>query len=190
MIADASFLKRIRRFEPEALAELYDQFSPGIYRYALRLLGDKSLAEDCVSETFSRLLAGLRNGKGPDQYVQAYLYRIAHNWITDIYRRRPPPTLPLRPELLMDADLEPFQETARRMEQEQVRTALAYLTPEQRQVIVLKYLEDLPHEEIARALDKPVGAIKALQHRGLAALRRLLERQSGVPKMNRAWDQE
>ncbi len=190
MQTGASFLQRIQRFDAEALAELYDRFSPGVYRYAMRLLGEANLAEECVSETFSRLLSGLRNGKGPDQHLQAYLYRIAHNWITDHYRRRPPPTIPLDPELLMDAEMEPHQEVARRMERELVRTALAYLTPEQRQVIVLKYLEDLPNEEIARVLNRPVGAVKALQHRGLAALRRLLNREGRAPSMDRAWDGE
>jgi RNA polymerase sigma-70 factor (ECF subfamily) len=188
MTTDASFLQRIQRFDVEALAELYDHFSPGVYRYAMRLLGDVDLAEECVSETFSRFLAGLRNGKGPDQYVQAYLYRIAHNWITDHYRRRPPPTLSFDPELAAGAEQEPHQEVIERLEMERVRAALTRLTHEQRQVIVLKYLEDLPHEEIARTLDRPVGAIKALQHRGLAALRRLLDRENTEPSMHRAWD--
>jgi RNA polymerase sigma-70 factor (ECF subfamily) len=188
MIPDASFLQRIQRFDRQALAEVYDAFSPGLYRYALRLLGDADLAEECVAETFSRLLAGLRNGKGPDRYLQAYLYRIAHNWITDTYRRSPPPALPLDPELAAGAELEPHQEVGERLERERIRAALALLTPEQRQVIVLKYLEDLPHEEIARVLDRPVGAIKALQHRGLAALRRLLDRENTQPSLKRTWN--
>ena len=177
MTEDESFLPRIRRFDQEALGELYDRYSPGIYRYAMRLLGDPEQAEECVSETFSRLLTGLRSGRGPDRYVQAYLYRIAHNWITDLYRRRSPPVLPLELEWVADTEAEPYHETANRLEQEQVRASLELLTPEQRQVIVLKYLEDLSHEEIARVMRKPVGAVKALQHRGLAAMRRLLRRE-------------
>jgi RNA polymerase sigma-70 factor (ECF subfamily) len=174
MITDASYLQRIQRFEKEALAELYDRFSPGIFRYALRLLGEADLAEECVAETFSRLLHGLRAGRGPDRYLQAYLYRIAHNWIADHYRRHPLPALSLEEDWLIDGELEPHQEMVDKMEREQVRAALVRLSPDQRQVIVLKYLEDLPHEEIAQVMNKPVGAVKALQHRGLAALRRLL----------------
>jgi RNA polymerase sigma-70 factor (ECF subfamily) len=60
------------------------------------------------------------------------------------------------------------------MELQQVRSALALLTPDQRQVIMLKYLEDWENEEIAQALNKPVGAIKSLQHRAIESLRRLL----------------
>ncbi len=179
MIGDPAFLQRIQCFEQDALAELYDQLSPGIYRYAMRLLGDAGLAEECVSETFSRLLASLRNGKGPDQYLQAYLYRIAHNWITDHFRHRPPASLPLQEEWIADSALEPHHEALDRMEREQVRAALGLLTPDQRQVIVLKFLEDLPYDEIARVMNRPVGAVKALQHRGLEALKRLLWREEG-----------
>jgi RNA polymerase sigma-70 factor (ECF subfamily) len=60
------------------------------------------------------------------------------------------------------------------MEQVRVQTALTLLTPEQRQVIMLKFLEDFSNDEIAEALDKPIGAVKSLQHRALASLRRLL----------------
>ncbi len=65
----------------------------------------------------------------------------------------------------------------RRLEQERVRHLLRRLTPGQRQVLVLRYLEGWSHEEIARALRKPVGAVKALQHRGVRALRRWMERE-------------
>ncbi len=59
-------------------------------------------------------------------------------------------------------------------QKEHLRAALFQLTPEQRQVIVLKYIEDWSNAEIAAALNKSIGAVKALQHRGLAALRRML----------------
>jgi RNA polymerase sigma-70 factor (ECF subfamily) len=55
-----------------------------------------------------------------------------------------------------------------------VRSALFHLTPDQRQVILLRYVEGWELEEIARAVQKPVGAVKALQHRAVARLRRLL----------------
>ena len=115
---------------------------------------------------------------GPHEYLQAYLYRIAHNWITDYYRSNPPPSLPLEPGLRSDPSGDPHQVVADEMELQQVRSALALLTPEQRQVITLKYLEDWGNEDIARALNKPVGAVKSLQHRAIESLRRLLRSQA------------
>jgi RNA polymerase sigma-70 factor (ECF subfamily) len=174
METEAAFLERVRRFDQDALADVYDRYSPAIYRYAARLLGNGDQAEECVSETFSRFLMALRNGHGPQEHLQAYLYRIAHNWITDTYRRQPPPALPLDPELNAGSEHDPQHAVAERLDQQKVRSALQLLTPEQRQIITLRFLEDLPIEDVAQAVAKPVGAVKSLQHRALAALRRLL----------------
>ena len=172
--SDPLLLERARRFEKEALAEIFDRYNAGIFRYGMRLLGDTDLARECMAETFSRFLNVLQRGVGPKDYLQAYLYRIAHNWITDYYRSKTPPSLPLNPELRANPADEPHQVVSDEMELQQVRSALALLTPDQRQVIMLKYLEDWENEDIAQALNKPVGAVKSLQHRAIDALRRLL----------------
>lgn len=162
----------------QSLAEIYDRYSPGLYAYSLRLLGNENIAEDCVAETFSRFLKRLRAGQGPDLHLQAYLYRVAHNWITDQYRRQPPVPLELSDELsetlVAEEEARPEVQVHRRMEQERVRSALRLLTPDQRQVIVLRFIEGWGNEQVAAAVEKPVSAVKALQHRALAALRKWL----------------
>lgn len=173
-MSESSLLERAKRFDEQALTEIYDRYSNDIYRYAVRLLSDQDLAEECVAETFSRFLMALRGGGGPRTYLRAYLYRVAHNWITDYYRRRPLPELPLNPEMHGDAGQNPHQSLTEKLEREEVRAALFRLTADQRQVIMLKYLEGWKNEEIALALNKRVGAVKALQHRALNTLRRLL----------------
>lgn len=171
---EAELLKRARGFELQALAEIYDHYSPGLYRYAVRLLEDESMAEDCVAETFSRFLHVLQAGKGPHTYLQAYLYRMAHNWITDYYCRQPPPPLSLDLGLNLPADSNPDREAIARIQAEQVRAALTLLTPDQRQVIVLKFLHGWKNDQVAAALEKSVGAVKSLQHRAIKALHRIL----------------
>ena len=175
MINDSDLLTRLARSERQALAEVYDTFSPGLYRYACRLLGDAETAEDCVAETFSRFLDAMRRGKGPRDYLQAYLYRVAHNWITDYYHRAPPPADELS-ETQPAPDPLPESDVIQREGQARLRTALACLTEEQRQVIALKYLEEWDNTQVAHALEKPVGAVKSLQHRALASLKRFLEK--------------
>jgi RNA polymerase sigma-70 factor (ECF subfamily) len=174
MSNDQKLLQCARRFEKGALAEIYNTFSPVIYRYAMRLLGDVDLAEECVAETFSRFLIALKNGKGPSEYLRAYLYRVAHNWITDHYRHKVTLALPLDPELCFDNEEEPSQLFIHGANQQRVRAALELLTPDQRQVIALKYLEEFDNKDIARMLNKPVGAVKALQHRAIQSLRRIV----------------
>jgi RNA polymerase sigma-70 factor (ECF subfamily) len=178
MPSEADLLAQARRFEPDALGQIYDHYSPALYRYALRLLGQPDLAEECVAETFSRFLLAVRRGGGPAQHLQAYLYRVAHNWITDQWRRQPPPPLELDADLCTELpaehDADPAKVVLQQAGTAQIRAALTRLTPDQRQVVMLKYLEEWDNNDIAVALDKPVGAVRALQHRALAALRRLL----------------
>ncbi len=170
MSSETDLLQHAKRLEGAALAEIYDCYSPPVYRYAFRLLGDACLAEDCVAETFSRLLQGLRNGQGPREHIQAYLFRTAHNLVVDHYRKSA--TRELDEELPDAGDVE--SDVDQRICQDDVRTAIQELTPTQQQVIALKFWEDWDNEEIARCIHKPVGAVKSLQHRALVHLQKVL----------------
>ena len=171
---EKDLLKQAKVFDLTALGIIYDLFSPGIYRYAMRLLGDDCLAEDCVADTFSRFLQSLRVKQGPDTHLQAYLYRIAHNWITDSYRRHPIISIELDESLKIDDSMSPETLADINFEQQNIRLALRALTPDQRQVICLRFIEGWQNNEISESLQKPVGAIKALQHRAIETLRRYL----------------
>lgn len=173
MESQEDLVSRARRWEQEALVEIYETHSAELYRYAARQLGDAALAEECVAETFSRFLRALHAGNGPAHHLRAYLYRIAHNWITDLWHQRTA-SVDAGPQASDLAAEDPLPELIERLRLDSVRAALAELTPEQRQVVVLRYLEGWPHDEIARVLQKSKGSVKALQHRALANLRRML----------------
>ena len=104
---------------------------------------------------------------------------MAHNWIVDYFRRSPPQSVFLDPELAATAESDPSVLVAARMDQDRLRLALLEVTPDQRQVLVLRYLEGFSIEEAAAAMQKSVGAVKALQHRALAALKRQLQDREG-----------
>ena len=171
MISELDLLVQAQKLDTRALAEIYDLYSPRLYRYAVRLLGDACAAEDCVAETFSRFLQAVRGGRGPRDYLQAYLFRAAHNFVVDHYRHQ-------RPEDILNDDTPDCENTEENaslnIRQQRVRFALAELTNEQQQVIALKFLEGWDNDEIARVLNKPVGAVKSLQHRALAHLQKIL----------------
>ncbi|MEM7033610.1 MAG: RNA polymerase sigma factor [Chloroflexota bacterium] len=170
---EKQWLIRAQQLDEAALAEIYDRYSDDLYRYAMRKLGDRQQAEECVSETFMRFLQALHRGRGPRDHLRAYLYRIAHNWITDQYRTQPPPS-----DSIDDVQIGDDSDLNLSLEQQQdrakVRQAMAQLTPDQQQVISLKYFEGWKNREVAQALQKPTGAIKSLQHRALGALQRIL----------------
>ena len=171
-----SLLKQARQWDEAALASIYDTYAPALYRYAYRLTGHEETAQDVVSETFHRFLVALKNGGGPEQHLQAWLYRVAHNQIVDLYRRQPAqPSIALdnAPEVATPGKHEEHLE--QKEEAGRVRAALQILTPLQQQVILLRFIEEFSNEEIARVVERTVGAVKALQHRALDALRRVLE---------------
>ena len=161
-------------FNKQDLIDIYEDHSPGIYRYAFRLLGDSIVAEDCVSETFSRFLSVIQRGGGPKDNVRAYLYRVAHNWITDYYRRQPLPELPLEVKEHVEPGSNPATLVFEEMERERVRLAILRLPPEQQQIIQLRFLENWSHEEVAQVLSKTADATRSMQYRALASLRRML----------------
>jgi RNA polymerase sigma-70 factor (ECF subfamily) len=168
---EQDLLRLASELDVVALAEIYDRYSPVLYAYAMRLLNDPALAEDCVAETFARFLRALQKGQGPRDYLRAYLYRITHNWIIDLYRNNEQ-TSELHETLQYEEYTE--EEVAKRVGQKQIREAIHNLPPEQQKVITLKYLEDWNNEEIAQALHKTVGAVKTIQHRALVNLQKLL----------------
>lgn len=175
MNREPGLLERARQWDEDALAEIYDTYAPRIYRYAYRHLGHRITAQDVTSETFHRLLAALKNGGGPHTNLSAWLYRVAHNVVVDIYRRQPDDP----PASLEDLDLAGSADQEHRAEHSDrvawARRALHQLTDLQQQVIVLRYLESLSLKETAQVMNRTVNAVKALQYRAVDRLRRLLE---------------
>ena len=169
-----SNIQRRRPIDKSALTAIYDEYHLPIYRYIYRQVGDVETARDLAADVFRRLLLAVKQGYGPQDNPKAWLYRTAHNLVIDHYRRQKHRNhLPLH-EDLVDIGVDPVSSAERRLSAQQVRVALRHLTPEQRQVIILKYLEGFSNDEVSHIIDKSVGAVKSLQHRALDALRRQL----------------
>jgi RNA polymerase sigma-70 factor, ECF subfamily len=174
--SQATLLRRVRQWDEEALTAAYDEFAPAVYRYAYRLTGHRETAEEVVSETFHRFLVSLKNGGGPEQNLSAWLYRVAHNLVVDRWRRKPAQEeVPLTETSRVSTGDRILERVAQQQEVENVRRALKFLTPLQRQVIVLRYLEGMSTREIAAVIERDVNAVKALQHRAVNSLKRLLK---------------
>jgi RNA polymerase sigma-70 factor (ECF subfamily) len=160
-------------YDKQALVEIYERYSSELFRYGYRMLDDPNLAEDCVADTFHRFLIAVRSGTSIEN-IRAYLYRIAHNWITDHYRRRPPLAVPLDENLHISPEGNPSHLVGQELDRQRVRSALLQLSPDQRQVIELRFMENWSHMEVADALGKTVEATRALQYRAVEALRQIL----------------
>jgi RNA polymerase sigma-70 factor (ECF subfamily) len=170
---------------PWAQERMFTALAPVVTGY-LRVQGS-SEPEDLTSDVFVAVLRNLGSFDGDERGFRSWVFTIAHRRLLDERRRarrRPPPgpsvdapDAPL-PEMAAPDDVEGAVERA--LGVEQVRALCERLVPGQRDVLLLRLLSELSIDEIAGALDKSPGAVKALQRRGLMAIGRLLERE-GVP---------
>ena len=169
--SDLQLVLRAKGGDIGAFEQIYQRYAPAIYRYLYYRIGDPELAEDLQAEVFLRMFESLQRYEDRGWPLSAWLYRVAHDRAVDALRRRQS-----RRQVSIDAwdarcdGLE--DSVVARLDYEAVRSALGDLTPEQRQVIQLRFIADLPIQEVARQLGRTTGAIKALQVRGLRSLAR------------------
>lgn len=163
--------------DPAALEALYRELAPAVLGY-LRAQGARE-PEDLTSETFVGVVRGLRRFRGDEGEFRSWAFSIAHRRLIDERRslvRRPADALP--PTEIPDragGDVE--DEALARMGTRWATDAVARLTSDQRDVLLLRVLADLSVEHVARILDKRPGAVKSLQRRALVALARHLDRE-------------
>jgi len=172
---EAKLIQRAKKGDPAAFAEIYDRHQPAVYRYVYYRVSDAATAEDLTSDVFVRLVEKIDRFTYRGRPLLAWLYTIARNLVTDHHRRAGRfPQLPLDERLVARSDT-PEEAVARRLAQQRLVAAIAHLTEDQRQVILLKFTEGLDNRTTAQILSKSVGAVKSSQHRALAALRCILE---------------
>jgi RNA polymerase sigma-70 factor (ECF subfamily) len=174
---EASLLERAKAYDPSALSEIYDRYSARIHNYIYRRVGNVHLAEDLTAEVFVRMLQAAQSDKFARTSLSAWLYRIAHNLIVDHFRSQSQQEVQAWDERLGAAVDDPTVAVEAKLAQQGLRAALSHLTEQQQQVIVLRFGEGLSALQIAEILDTSEGAVRALQHRALASLRRVMKRE-------------
>lgn len=175
-LREADVIKKAQQGEPSAVGVLFDSHQEAIYRFVWIRVRDHHVAEDLTGEVFMRMVAELPRYENRSLPFRAWLYRIAYNLIVDTYRAdKRYASVPLEhagdivhPTAHLD------EMTEHRLTTERVQQALDVLDPAQREVVELRFLAGLSLKEAAATLNKTVSAVKALQHRGLHALRLLL----------------
>jgi RNA polymerase sigma-70 factor (ECF subfamily) len=161
--------------DSEAFGMLYERYANHVFTYLYYRLGDRSTAEDLSSEVFLRAWQKIREYRHRGLPFVAWLYRIAHNLLIDHRRRetrRPTVSLGLGPEIPDGQDgPSSISDALRRAD---LHTAIAALSDDQQQVIVLRFILGMSADEVARVMGRSKGAVEALQHRALKNLRRLI----------------
>lgn len=169
---DSELMRQVRSGRTAALATLFERHHARLYRYCLRMTGNRSSAEDLVQETFMKMLKYKATFKDDSELVP-WMFGIGRNACLAHLRRTADDRMPKRD---LDGATMPeasFEEPDQDREGELVRRALLRLPVERREVLVLSRYEFKTYEEIAKALDCSVGAVKVRAHRAMKQLREI-----------------
>jgi RNA polymerase sigma-70 factor (ECF subfamily) len=171
-------LDAARAGEGPAVEALYRRYAPAVLAWHRARVSDQHLAEDLTSEAFLAVLRALPGYQGGPEALAGWIFTLVRRDLVDHLRRvqRRPETLVEITEDLGGTAPDVAETAAARGDADEVRAALAQLSPDQREVLVLRVVAGLSAQEIAETTGRTVGAVKALQHRGLDSLGRLLGR--------------
>jgi RNA polymerase sigma-70 factor, ECF subfamily len=175
----AADLAGARRREPAAVTRVYTAYAPFVFRFFLAAVGDRPTAEDLTGDVFKSAIESLPRFCGTVEALGGWLFRIARHDLSDFRRKqaRSPGITPLDDTLdeaaLAAAD-DPEALAIERIEGDRVLAALRQLSTGQREVLLLRMAAGLTAPEVAAVVGKTTGAVKALRHRGLASLARVL----------------
>jgi RNA polymerase sigma-70 factor (ECF subfamily) len=157
----------------EALEELYLMHFERIYSYLHLSVGNRHDAEDLTTQTFLRMLEAIGGFRWREVPFSAWLFRIAHNLAMDHFRaNRRVQTEEKVPEPPGSEESSAEEQAMHSMGRAGMLELIDYLSPEQRQVLTLKFLYGFANGEVATILGKTEGAVKSLQHRALASLQK------------------
>ncbi|MDQ7029795.1 MAG: RNA polymerase sigma factor [Ardenticatenia bacterium] len=174
---EAELVRRAQQGDAQAFGALYDQHVDRVYAYIAHRVGNRADAEDLTQEVFLRALASLSRFRWRGSLLP-WLLTIARNLVTDHQRRRRREGAWPAAPLTAPAE-DPVELAERRRQRERLRAAAAELTELQQQVIALRFAAGLSIAETARVMGRSENAVKNLQHKAIAALRRRLKGEGG-----------
>ena len=174
---EQSLVLQAQKCNQEAFAQLYEQNFDKIYRYISLKVGNNTEAEDMTQQVFIKALQSISTYKWQDVPFSAWLFRIAHNQVIDYYRKQTrQATTPLYEYMAVSdsSDSNPEKMVEQKSDIEHLLLVSKKLTPAQQEVISLRFAGELSIIEVARIMGKTQGAVKALQHSAIIALRKLM----------------
>ncbi len=158
--------------EPDQFEKYYDQFKHKIYNYLYYRSGrNAELAEDLTSEVFMKAFEKFHTYK-PDSSFQSWIYAIAHNHLIDFFRKNKP-TADIEPlENVLKSDADVTDVTQKRFAKEQIAEMIQILSPDERDMLLMRYHQDMSTKEIAEIVDKPDSTVRVTIHRSFAKLKK------------------
>jgi RNA polymerase sigma-70 factor (ECF subfamily) len=178
---------RIKQRDKEAFMRAYDLYSDSIYRFIYFKLNNREEAQDLTSAVFLKAWDYIQNNSvQSEKTLRALFYKIARNTVIDYYRKKNKESqisiealsqaAEIPPGAVMSSD--PQRDTAIKIDNELLEKQLANLKDEYREILLLRFLDDLAISEIAVILEKSRGNVRVLVYRALNALKELMEKEN------------
>jgi RNA polymerase sigma-70 factor (ECF subfamily) len=176
---ERELIDRAARGDVNAFSTLYESYFDRVYRYLYVRLGNAAEAEDLTQDVFAKVIEAIGSYQWRNVPFASWLFRIAHNRMIDHLRREKRIERVDSDEAVLSLDdPDPSEIAEHNLQLEKVRHNIGKLSPAQREVIWLRFSAGLSTTEVAVALGKSTGTIKALQYNGIVALRKLMEQPS------------
>lgn len=190
MASEASvrnLVKKAKGRDPEAFGLLYDEYVDQIFRYIYYKVGNFTEAQDLTGQTFLKSFENIDSYEMRDVAFSSWLYRIAHNLVVDFFRRESKrENVPIEEQPPTPSNRgNPVETVLADLESERLYKAMRKLTHNQREVLVLKFIDNLSNNQVAEIMGISVGAVKSTQKRGLLSLNRILSNSSGSDFLER-----
>ncbi|MDX1520746.1 MAG: sigma-70 family RNA polymerase sigma factor [Anaerolineae bacterium] len=174
---EEQLLTQAQQLNPAALSALHQRFYEPVARYIQFKVGDRQTVEDLSGEVFVRVLEGLKRGRGWQGSPQGWIMGIARHVVADHYRHRERmPEVTLNEQITAtDEATNPFLQAFKGEQKRRLMAAIQQLTDEQRDVVLMRFMEGIDIRGVATAMNKKPGAIKGLQYRALKALAEIMQ---------------
>jgi RNA polymerase sigma-70 factor, ECF subfamily len=168
------------RYESE-LSGLYEEYYDRIARYAFVHIGEKDDAEDIAGEVFLKALKSLDSYQERGVPMQAWLFKIAHNMVVDYLRKKSKFKIRDIESDVLPVEEDPVDIAENQIEMEKVKQAMQNLSPDQRQIISLRFMGGLASKEVATIMNKTDGAVREMQRAAIEKLRLIMIGEGSSP---------
>jgi len=161
--------------DPATFAALYEEHVDRVYRHVYYLVGSKTEAEDLTAQTFLQAWSAIGRYRDRGKPILSWLLAIAHNLVVSRFRSGPREGRLHEGIAADERSSSPEEASIARLQQQEIVAAILKLKPLERQVILLRFVDDVEYAEVARVLNKTVNAIRVIQYRALRNLRQIVE---------------
>ena len=167
-------IKKAKAGHAESFGQLYDAHHERIYRFIFLKVHGRQDAEDLTHQVFLSAWQNIKQYTIQNLPFSSWLYRIARNKVIDHYRLSKPTVSIDSVKNTVPSETDLVTATDAIMETKQIHSAITDLTPEQQDVVIMRFIEDMPIKEVARAIGKTTGAVKLIQFRAVSKLKNII----------------